>query len=323
MFCPKCGAKLPDNAAFCGSCGAQLAARQQQVKQAAAVSSAARPSGGATPAVPVASGVSVAGMSLAPIDLVGRILAVISAIMLFMPIISIPAMKSLQAQYNQYLSQYASSLSGYGIPTGDLEMLMSGNYSAFDLNTMMGYAAKAGGSSAGFAALLGIMIVAAMLIMLALIIGGFIMSFVGQKSTKLLRVGCIVTAAMAVSLAIGTIVVNITLQAEISRTFSGYGVGMITLEVPITLWIMIICALVSYVLVDKATKDRLAPGEVEHPDPLAVGAIGSCLTGFVGIAIGIVAIVRNKDSQNRRLAIIGLVATCAIMLIVFILGNVH
>ena len=24
MFCPKCGAQVPDNAQFCGSCGAQL-----------------------------------------------------------------------------------------------------------------------------------------------------------------------------------------------------------------------------------------------------------------------------------------------------------
>lgn len=32
-YCPNCGAQIPDNANFCGSCGARLGASQPQINE--------------------------------------------------------------------------------------------------------------------------------------------------------------------------------------------------------------------------------------------------------------------------------------------------
>lgn len=57
MFCPKCGASLPDGAGFCGSCGAQLGQTNQQPAAAAAVATTAMKAGGPNKKIIIGAGV--------------------------------------------------------------------------------------------------------------------------------------------------------------------------------------------------------------------------------------------------------------------------
>lgn len=338
MFCPNCGTQLPDAAAFCGKCGTQLRVRAQQQPVASAgmqgsVYGAQQPGangaqqpgvyGNPYSAAPAAVGVPARNLTRAAstslgfttLGIVGRVLALIALILLFMPIVAIPAMASLSSYIGVDLSSYSNELMRYGINMNDINMLMSGTYSALDLNTLCQMAAKMdGSSSAGYYAIFGYIIVFGLVIMAALIVGGLIMSFVNTKSTKLVRVGGIVVAGMAISLAFSLIVANMMIQQELANSYYGMASGYFRVEVPITLWLLIICALVSFIVLEIDAKQQLN-GAVEYPDPMAVGSIASCFTGLYGIVIAIVAIVRNKDTRNKRLAIIGLLINIALILI--------
>lgn len=76
MFCPKCGAQLPDGAKFCAKCGAQLA--DAQPAQQPNPQPAAWPAPGAQPAMSAVAASTSAG-SKAPIVVIVAALAVIIA----------------------------------------------------------------------------------------------------------------------------------------------------------------------------------------------------------------------------------------------------
>ena len=82
MFCPKCGAQLPDGSVFCSACGAQIAQQAaQQVDQAVdQVAQTAAPY--AQPAAPAAKPVSI---DFTKINILGAVLTVFLFFTLFMP----------------------------------------------------------------------------------------------------------------------------------------------------------------------------------------------------------------------------------------------
>ena len=88
MFCPNCGAQLDDNALFCGSCGAKIAAKSQS----AATSSTA------APIQPVVSGHPLVSFKIGNMDFsivkeninfTGLICAIVAFISLFLPYLTV------------------------------------------------------------------------------------------------------------------------------------------------------------------------------------------------------------------------------------------
>ncbi|MBR5658207.1 MAG: zinc ribbon domain-containing protein [Lachnospiraceae bacterium] len=85
MFCPKCGAQLPDGSVFCSACGAQIAQQaaqqvDQAVEQVAAQAAPVAPV--AQAAAPVAKPVS---FDITKINILGAVLTVFLFFTLFMP----------------------------------------------------------------------------------------------------------------------------------------------------------------------------------------------------------------------------------------------
>lgn len=84
MFCPKCGAQLPDGSVFCSACGAQIAQQaaqqvDQAVEQVAAQAAPVAPV--AQAAAPVAKPVS---FDITKINILGAVFSVFLFICLFM-----------------------------------------------------------------------------------------------------------------------------------------------------------------------------------------------------------------------------------------------
>ena len=325
MFCPKCGAQLPDTATFCSSCGNQLQQRVQSVQQPApgAYGGAYGSAYGGAHTKTFTNPIASTSLGFTTLGIVGRVLILVALILLFMPIIAIPSM-SMLSSYMGELSAYSSELARYGINMNDINMLMSGSYSALDLNTICQMAAKMDpSSSSGYYSLMGYIIAAGLFLMAALLVVGLLMSFLGTKSTKVARVGGIVVAGMAISEAIGLLAANAYIQQEMARTYGSYGLGgmgtYFTVEVPITVWLLFLCAIAGFIVLQMDAQQQLN-GAVEYPDPLAVGSIASFCAPVYGIIVAIVAIVRNKDARNKRLAIIGLVVCIAVIVISILLG---
>ncbi len=82
MFCPKCGAQLPDGSRFCASCGAQIAG--------ASAPAAAPQAGHVPPVKPVKPGIAVSGLATNDLGmLVSVVAAFVGIVAFFMPIISL------------------------------------------------------------------------------------------------------------------------------------------------------------------------------------------------------------------------------------------
>ena len=82
MFCPKCGAQLPDGSRFCASCGSQIGG---------APAPAAAPQAGYVPPVqPIKPSIAVSGLATNDLGmLVSVVAAFVGIVAFFMPIISL------------------------------------------------------------------------------------------------------------------------------------------------------------------------------------------------------------------------------------------
>ncbi len=88
MFCPNCGAKLDDDALFCGECGTKIAAPQAAATTAAPASQAPASS---KPLVAFKIGNMNFSIVKEKIDFIGLIAAVVAFIALFMPYFTVSA----------------------------------------------------------------------------------------------------------------------------------------------------------------------------------------------------------------------------------------
>ena len=91
MFCPNCGAKLDDDALFCGECGTKIAAPQAAATTAAPASQAPASS---KPLVAFKIGNMNFSIVKEKIDFIGLIAAVVAFIALFMPYFTVSAKQS-------------------------------------------------------------------------------------------------------------------------------------------------------------------------------------------------------------------------------------
>ena len=124
MFCPKCGNKIPDGAAFCPKCGAKFAAKTAPAAAPAAKTvkpskpapaartadpsaKSANPSAAKSHTAPSGGG---AGMSFDAGAIVPLVVGVIAIILAFMPWFS-PSASDLQA--SQYISDGANNISSF------------------------------------------------------------------------------------------------------------------------------------------------------------------------------------------------------------------
>lgn len=88
MFCPKCGAQLPDGSRFCASCGAQIAGASAPA--AAPQAGHVPPVQPAQPVQPIKPGIAVSGLAANDLGmLVSVVAAFVGIVAFFMPIISL------------------------------------------------------------------------------------------------------------------------------------------------------------------------------------------------------------------------------------------
>lgn len=173
MFCPKCGAQLPDTATFCGKCGNELPAKA--VGQAKAAKQPA-PVQAARAAKPPAARTG----GFTPLGIVGRICSVIALIAMFMPWLDVPGMRTL-GNYASYLGVKVS---------GDFTYPM---YNMGDVTKTLDTLASSN-SFTGIQMLFLVLWVVA----IVLLVIGLIRSFAGNKSTGMLLAGGIVAALVAI-----------------------------------------------------------------------------------------------------------------------------
>lgn len=86
MFCPNCGAKLDDDALFCGECGTKIAAPQAAATTAAPASQAPASS---KPLVAFKIGNMDFSIVKEKIDFIGLIAAIVAFIALFLPYVTV------------------------------------------------------------------------------------------------------------------------------------------------------------------------------------------------------------------------------------------
>lgn len=190
-FCPNCGNKLPAGASFCNKCGAQLGSRQT-AGQATAVQTAK--------SIGAASG-SIAGFT--PTGIAGRVAAVITAICMFLPWASVPALNTMSG----YASQigigsgggYDYSIPGLGDPVNTLTYMLGSN-SLKTIHTLF-------------------MVV--WVIALILLAVGLVLSLIGQRKSSLLVGGCLVAAVVAIAWAVFVPILNSANNFELLSVAGG------------------------------------------------------------------------------------------------------
>ena len=185
MFCNKCGNQLPDGVAFCNKCGNQLKPQQTtSVNQSAGVAPQAQAQSYAnanTVGTAVApQGVTTTKSKITTAGIVGRIAAIIAAICMFLPWVSIPSLNTLSGYAAQLglgsSRNYDYTMIGLGEPLKKLSSLIGNN----SLNGLY---------------LFFMILWVVVLIILAI---GIITSFTGKAKGGLLAVGCFLACALAI-----------------------------------------------------------------------------------------------------------------------------
>lgn len=289
MFCPKCGRELPDTAEFCGSCGVELKGRKpkeelpavpEEIKNGAAValdscmSDAATPDDSTSDAVaPHAPGADASASSVAtskrsfpPTKIGALIVTILVAVMMMLPWISSPAMKSLSkvasTTYN-YVTGSSTSSRSYDYPMYNMGELVSTFNNVESLGNSLSsssssksyksnpYSSSSNSKASSLKGTMGRVHAAYLvfwIISLGLTVIGAIVWMVKRKNHKVLLAGLILTAVVSLAWIIGVTVLNNALTSALN---SYLGSSIVALQITAAPVIALIGAIVGAILVGR------------------------------------------------------------------------